>query len=122
MSWIDMVASMAAQRHACTEVVTASIDSLNFKHPIHIGDHAILKASVNYVGTTSMEVGVRVLREDPKTNVRVITTTAHLTFVALDDDRNPTPVPLCIWRPKMKYAGTPTPSFVFRTGKNCLRK
>ncbi|MCK4998113.1 MAG: acyl-CoA thioesterase [Anaerohalosphaera sp.] len=93
MAWIDMVASMAAQRHASTEVVTASIDSLHFKHPINIGDHAILKASVNYVGKTSMEVGVQVIREDPKSDVNMITTTAHLTFVALDADRNPTPVP-----------------------------
>ena len=93
MAWIDMVGSMAAQRHASTEVVTASIDSLNFKHPINIGDHAILKASVNYVGTTSMEVGVRVIREDPKSDKSIITTTAHLTFVALDSDRKPTAVP-----------------------------
>ncbi len=93
MSWIDIVASMAGQRHAAAEVVTASVDSLNFKHPVHIGDHVLLKAAVNYTGRTSMEVGVQVIREDPITNESKITTTAHLTFVALGKDRKPTTVP-----------------------------
>jgi len=89
MSWIDMVASMAAQKHCGKEVVTVSIDSLNFKEPIHIGDHVVLMSSVNYVGRTSMEVGVRVTREDPYTNQKVLATTAHLTFVALDENKRP---------------------------------
>jgi len=84
VAWIDMVASMAAQRHCGKEVVTASIDSLSFKEPIRVGDHVVLKACVNYVGNTSMEVGVRVIREDPYGAKPVIATTAHLTFVALD--------------------------------------
>ena len=84
VAWIDIVASMAAQRHCRKEVVTVSIDSLSFKEPIHIGDHVILKAMVNYVGRTSMEVGVQVTREDPTSNEKMIATTAHLTFVALD--------------------------------------
>lgn len=94
MSWIDIVASMAAQRHAAAEVVTVSVDSLNFRHPVNIGDHVLLKASVNYVGHTSMEVGVQVTREDPVTNESMITTTAHLTFVALGEDRKPVAVPV----------------------------
>ena len=89
MAWIDMVASMAAQRHCGKEVVTASIDSLSFKEPIRVGDHVVLKASVNYVGHTSMEVGVRVIREDPYSTKQIIATTAHLTFVALDKDKHP---------------------------------
>ena len=93
MSWIDIVASMAAQRHAATEVVTVSVDSLNFTNPVYIGDHVLLKASVNYVGRTSLEVGVQVTREDPATGESAVTTTAHLTFVALDEDRKPTVVP-----------------------------
>ena len=93
MSWIDMVASMAAQRHCGKEVVTAGIDSLSFKEPIHIGDQVVLKASVNYAGRTSMEVGVRVLKESPFDDVSVITTTAHLTFVALDENKKPTEIP-----------------------------
>jgi len=93
VAWIDMVAAMAAQRHAGCEVVTAGIDSLVFKEPIRIGDHVILKASINYVGRSSMEVGVQVSREDPYGGNHVIATTAHLTFVALDEKKQPTAVP-----------------------------
>lgn len=93
VAWIDMTASMAAQRHCGKEVVTASIDSILFKHPIYVGDHVILKASVNYAGRTSMEVGVRVIREHPYTNEQIIATTAHLTFVAVDENNRPAPVP-----------------------------
>ncbi len=92
MAWIDMIASMAAQRHCGKEVVTVNIDSLSFREPIHIGDHVVLKACVNYVGHTSMEVGVRVIREDPYSAKQSIATTAHLTFVALDKDKHPSPV------------------------------
>jgi len=92
VAWIDMTASMAAQRHCGREVVTASIDSLFFKEPIRVGDHVVLQACVNYVGRSSMEVGVRVTREDPYSGVRITATTAHLTFVALDENRQPTPV------------------------------
>ena len=93
VAWIDMVAAMAAQRHAGKEAVTASIDSILFKEPIYIGDQVVLNASVNYVGTTSMEVGVQVTREDPITNQNVIATTAHLTMVALGEDKKPAVVP-----------------------------
>ena len=93
MAWIDMVAAMAAQRHCGKEVVTAGIDSLAFKEPIGIGDHVLLRASINYVSRSSMEVGVRVTREDPYSNEKVVATTAHLTFVALDKDKKPTPAP-----------------------------
>jgi acyl-CoA hydrolase len=96
VAWIDMVASMAAQKHCGKEVVTAGIDSLNFKEPIHIGEHVVLKASVNYAGRTSMEVGVQVSREDPYTGRSTVATTAHLTFVALDENKKPTPVPAII--------------------------
>jgi acyl-CoA hydrolase len=93
VAWIDMVASMAAQKHCGKEVVTAAIDSLNFREPVYVGDHVVLKASVNYAGRTSMEVGVRVTREDPYSQKEIIATTAHLTFVALDKNKKPTPVP-----------------------------
>ena len=93
VAWIDMVASMAAQRHCGKEVVTASIDSLSFREPIHVGDHVVLRAAVNYVGNTSMEVGVQVIREDPYSAKQIIATTAHLTFVALDKDKHPSAVP-----------------------------
>jgi acyl-CoA hydrolase len=93
VAWIDMVAAMAAQRHCGREVVTAGIDSLAFKEPVRIGDHVVLRASVNYVSRTSMEVGVRVTREDPYTGQEAVATTAHLTFVALDENKKPTPAP-----------------------------
>ena len=93
VAWIDMVAAMAGQRHAGMEVVTASIDSIVFKEPIYVGDQVVLKASVNYVGRTSMEVGVQVCREDPVAGENVVATTAHLTMVALDIDKKPVAVP-----------------------------
>ena len=92
MAWIDMIASMAAQRHCGKEVVTASIDTLLFKEPIRVGEHVVLKACVNYVGHSSMEVGVRVIREDPYSCEQIIATTAHLTFVALGEDKRPVAV------------------------------
>lgn len=93
MGWIDMVASMAAQRHCGTEVVTAGIDSLVFQEPVRIGDHVVLLASVNYVGRTSMEVGVKVMREDPATHERTVATKAYLTFVSIDKTHKPIAAP-----------------------------
>ncbi len=93
VAWIDMVAAMVAQRHCGKEVVTAGIDSLVFKEPVRIGDQVVLKASINYVGRSSMEVGVRVAREDPYSAKQVVATTAHLTFVALDENKKPAPAP-----------------------------
>lgn len=93
VAWIDMVAAMTAQRHCGGEVVTAGIDSLAFKEPIRIGDHVVLRAAINYVSRSSMEVGVQVRREDPYTGEQVVATTAHLTFVALDENKRPTPAP-----------------------------
>ena len=93
MSWIDMVAAMVAQRHCEREVVTVSIDKLSFLAPIQIGDHVLLKASVNYVGQTSMEVGVQVIKENPYQGQSVRATTAYLTFVGIDRNKKPTPIP-----------------------------
>lgn len=93
MSWIDMVASMAAMKHCGKEVVTAGIDSLSFEQPIRIGDQVVLRASVNYVSRTSMEVGVKVLRENPITNESTPATKAYLTFVAIDAAHRPIPAP-----------------------------
>lgn len=93
VGWIDMVASMAAQRHCGSQVVTAGIDSLAFHKPVRIGDHVILLAAVNYVGKTSLEVGVKVIREDPLTHERTVATKAYLTFVAIDKQHRPIPAP-----------------------------
>ncbi len=93
VAWIDMAAAMAAQRHCGCQVVTAGIDSLIFVEPIRIGDQVVLKAAVNYVSRSSMEVGVQVTRENPFTGERRIATTAHLTLVALGAEGKPTPAP-----------------------------
>lgn len=93
VSWIDMVAAMAGQRHCGMEVVTAGIDTLVFRHPVRIGDHVVLRAALNYVSHSSMEVGVQVIREDPYSGERIVATTAHLTLVALDKNKKPAPVP-----------------------------
>ncbi len=93
MSWIDIIAAMVAQRHSGKDAVTASVDRLNFIAPIQVGDHVILKAMVNHVGRSSMEVGVQVTKEDPYTGIQVRATTAYLSFVALDENKKPIPVP-----------------------------
>lgn len=92
MSWIDMIAVMVAQRHCGREAVTASVDRLNFLAPISVGDHVLLKASVNFTGRTSLEIGVQVSRENPYTGEVVRATTAYLTFVALDENKRPAPI------------------------------
>lgn len=84
VQWIDICAAIAAQRHAGGVVVTASIDSLEFKKPIRQGDVVTLKAKVNAAWKTSMEVGVRVDAENPLTGEKVAACQAYLTFVALD--------------------------------------
>lgn len=92
VAWVDIIGSMAAQRHCGRQVVTASIDSLSFKEAVRVGEHVVLKACVNYVGHTSMEVGVEVIRDDPYTNKQTIATTAYLTFVAISEYKKPIPV------------------------------
>ncbi|RMF83496.1 MAG: acyl-CoA thioesterase [Nitrospirae bacterium] len=93
MQYIDTTAAVAAMRHARRVCVTASIDRLDFHVPIAAGHIVILQASVNRAFGTSMEVGVRVEREDPLTGERARTASAYLTFVALDERRRPVAVP-----------------------------
>jgi acyl-CoA hydrolase len=93
MQWIDVCAGVAAMRHAAGAVVTASIDRLDFLSPIHLGDVVVLKAQVNFTARSSMEVGCRVETEDPRTGVRRYTTKAYLTFVAVDEQLRPRPIP-----------------------------
>jgi len=89
MSWIDMAAAMVAERHSNRPVVTVHVDDISFKAPMKVGDHALIKASINYVGKTSMLVGVKVIAENPFTGITRRTTTAYLAFVALDDIGRP---------------------------------
>lgn len=93
MAWVDVCAAVAAQRYARCDVVTASMDQLTFRGPMRQGDVVVVQGMVNWAGRTSMEVGVRVLREDPYSGERVATTTAYLTFVAVDRHGKPVPVP-----------------------------
>lgn len=93
LAMMDTAAGIAALRHARTTCVTASVDRVDFREPIHIGDLVVMKASVNYVGRSSMEVGVRVETEHLLTGERRHTNSCYLTFVAIDRNGRPIPVP-----------------------------
>jgi acyl-CoA hydrolase len=86
MHLVDMAGALAAMRHARCPVVTASVDSMTFLHPVHIGQLIILKSSVNRVFRTSMEVGVKVFVENLMTGERKHTSSAYLTFVSMDQE------------------------------------
>jgi uncharacterized protein (TIGR00369 family) len=96
MKLVDTAAGLAAIRHAGTPVVTAAIDEMSFRTPVQLGSLVTLKASVNAVGTTSMEVGVRVETENVLTGERAHTSSAYLVFVALDENQRPRPVPALV--------------------------
>lgn len=93
MKLIDTAAGIVAMRHCRTNVVTASMDRLDFYEPVFIGELVILRAAINYVGRTSMEVGVRVDAENLLTGNIRHTNSAYLTMVSLDDGRRPMDVP-----------------------------
>ena len=93
MSWVDIAAAICAQRHAGKQVVTASVDAMQFKAPVRLGWILMLKASVNNVWKTSCEVGVRVMAENPKSGEIFHTATAYVTMVALDGMGRPTTMP-----------------------------
>ena len=93
MHLVDLAGAIAAIRHARTVVVTASIDHMSFLHPVHIGQLVRLRASVNRVFRTSMEVGVKVQVEDLVTGETRHTSSAYVTFVALDKDGHRVQVP-----------------------------
>jgi acyl-CoA hydrolase len=96
LSMMDKTAAIAAFRHSRAAVVTASIDRVDFREPIHLGDLVVMKASVNFVGKSSMEVGVRVEAEDLLTGRRRHTNSCYLTFVAVDATGRPIEVPMLI--------------------------
>jgi acyl-CoA hydrolase len=93
LSMMDKTAAVAAFRHCRLNVVTASIDRVDFREPIHVGDLVVMKASVNFVGKTSMEVGVRVEAEELLTGRRRHTNSCYLTFVAVDRNGRPIEIP-----------------------------
>ena len=93
MHLVDLAGAMAAMRHARRPVVTLSVDQLLFLHPVRVGELIVLRSSVNRVFRTSMEVGVKVTTEKLMTGERRHTCSAYLTFVALDENQKPTPIP-----------------------------
>lgn len=93
MGLCDRTALIVAERHTGSACVTAAVDSLNFLAPAGSGETLIVKAAVNRAWTTSMEIGVHVTAENSRDGERRHVVSAYLTFVALDDNGKPTPVP-----------------------------
>ncbi len=93
MHWIDIVAAISARRHSGYVCVTASVDKIEFHHPIRLGEVVTLRACVNRAFRTSMEVGVRVTAEGLRPFSRQTANEAFLTFVAVDELGRPAPVP-----------------------------
>lgn len=89
MHWIDICAALSAAKHANMICVTASVDRIDFHHPIKLGDAVTLIASVNRVFKTSMEVGVKVYAQNFRLGTKIHTNTAYLTFVAVDENEKP---------------------------------
>lgn len=93
LSLVDRVAAVAAIRHARQQCVTVSVDRVDFHQPIYLGELVTAQASVNYVGRTSVEVGVRIEAENLVTGTRRHTNSCYVVFVAIDRDGRPVPVP-----------------------------
>jgi uncharacterized protein (TIGR00369 family) len=96
MKLVDETGALCAIRHAQRPVVTLAIDSMTFHSPVHVGDLVALSASLNWVGRSSIEVGVRVIAENPLTGEQTHTNTAYLVYIALDERGRPTEVPRLI--------------------------
>ncbi len=90
---LDQVAFACAARYCKNYVVTISLDQVTFRAPINVGDLVTFRANVNYVGKTSMEVGVKVIAEDLHTKAKRHTNSGYFTMVAIDDNRKPIAVP-----------------------------
>ena len=93
LALVDRVAAVAAIRHSRRPCVTVSVDKVDFREPIRVGELVTAFARVNYAGRTSMEVGVKVIAENILSGEQRHTNSCYLTYVALDDDGRPTPVP-----------------------------
>jgi len=96
MKTCDEAAAIAAIRHCGRRVVTAGVDRMTFVAPVHVGELLSCLATVNAAWRTSMEVGVRVESEDPRSGERRHTSTAYITMVGLDDDGKPTAIPAAV--------------------------
>src|SRR5262245_52236108 len=93
MQWIATCGTIAASRVARGNVVLGAMDDIDFLHPVKVGEVAVLRAQVEYVGRCSLEVGVRVYAESPHTGERALTLSSHLVFVKVDEQVRPEPVP-----------------------------
>ncbi len=93
MHWMDIAGGMSASRYANKVVVTAAVDNLVFHHPIKLGELVNLKAVVTWTGRTSMEILVKVIAENTLTGEKKLANEAFFTFVALDENGKPFPVP-----------------------------
>jgi len=93
LSLVDRAAAVAATRHARKPCVTVSVDQVDFREPIYLGELVTARASVNYTGRTSIEVGVRIEAENLLTGQRRHTNSCYVTYVAVDEHGRPTPVP-----------------------------
>ena len=96
LKMVDVAAGVTALRHARENTVTASIDRMDFYNPVYVGNLLTLKASVNYVGKTSMEIGVRIEAENLKTGKVTHTGSCYLTYVAIDENGRPCEVPIVV--------------------------
>ncbi|HEY4316562.1 MAG TPA: acyl-CoA thioesterase [Herbaspirillum sp.] len=90
---LDQVAYACASRYAAQYVVTLSVDQVTFRQPIHVGELVTFLASVNHTGTSSMEVGIKVVAEDIRTQMVRHVNSCFFTMVAVDNERRPVPVP-----------------------------
>lgn len=94
LSLMDKIAYTCAASHVKGYCVTASVDSVDFLNPVEVGDLLTLSASVNYVGNSSLEIGIKVVSEDFRLGIVKHTNTSYFTMVAMDEDtRKPVPVP-----------------------------
>ena len=89
MHWIDICAALSAAKHNQRVCVTASVDRIDFHHPVKLGDAVTLTSSINRVFTTSVEVGVKVYAQNFREGTKIHTNTAYLTFVSVDNDGKP---------------------------------
>jgi acyl-CoA hydrolase len=93
MQWIATVGTIAASRVACGNVVLGAMDDIDFVHPVKVGEVAMLRAQVELIGRSSLEVGVRVFSENVHTGARAVTLNSHLVFIKVDEQLHPQPVP-----------------------------
>ena len=93
LKWLDQVAYACASRYAARYVVTLSVDQVTFREPIFVGELVTFLASVNHTGTTSMEIGIKVLAQDIRSQRVRHVNSCFFTMVAVDEQRKPTPVP-----------------------------